>query len=175
MIMLDICSGLAGASKAMRERGWRVVTVDIDPSFSPDVVADVRDFVWQGERPDLIWCSPPCDEFSREFMPWCKTGVAPSMDLVLACKRIIDQARPRFWVIENVRGAVRYFEPVLGKGRGNYGAFFLWGNFPDLGQVVIKDRKKESYPSSRPDLRAMIPAALSLAMARAIERQPVLI
>lgn len=175
MMMLDICSGTGGASAAMKARGWDVLTVDINPAFSPDVVADVTTWQYAGETPDLIWCSPPCDEFSRESMPWSKTGNEPSMELVIACRRIIDQARPRFWIIENVRGAVRYFAPFLGNPRTIYGPFFLWGSFPDLGNVPIKMRKKESYPSSRPDLRAAIPYTLSEAVAAAIERQLVLL
>ena len=35
MLMLDLCCGLGGASRAMRERGWEVVTVDIVPEFNP--------------------------------------------------------------------------------------------------------------------------------------------
>ena len=38
MLMLDLCSGLGGASKAMKERGWDVITVDVNPEFSPDVL-----------------------------------------------------------------------------------------------------------------------------------------
>lgn len=53
LLMLDLCCGLKGASAAMRDRGWEVV---------------------RGRRPDLVWASPPCTEFSRESMPWTKTG-----------------------------------------------------------------------------------------------------
>ena len=52
-LMIDLCSGLGGASAAMRERGWRVVTVDNEATFSPDVVADVREWRWEGEKPGL--------------------------------------------------------------------------------------------------------------------------
>jgi site-specific DNA-cytosine methylase len=102
--MLDLFSGLGGASASMRERGWEVTTLDYLPEFKPDIVADIRDFSWEGGPLDLIWASPPCEEFSREFMPWCKTGVEPSMELVEAAYRVIQAAAPRFWVIENTRG-----------------------------------------------------------------------
>ncbi|GAI29454.1 unnamed protein product, partial [marine sediment metagenome] len=69
MLMVDLCCGLKGASKAMTERGWTVITLDISPDFEPDIVADVRGWSYQGETPDLVWASPPCNEFSREFMP----------------------------------------------------------------------------------------------------------
>lgn len=171
MLMLDICCGVGGASAAMVALGWDVLTLDIDPAFCPDIVADIRTWSYSGPTPDLIWCSPPCEEFSREFMPWSRTGVKPSLDLVLSCKRIISEVRPRYWIIENVRGAVRYLAPILGRKRANYGPFFLWGNFPDLGHVKLSMRKKESYSSSRPELRAAIPYALSDAVALAVEHQ----
>jgi site-specific DNA-cytosine methylase len=70
MLMLDLFAGRKGASRAMVARGWTVVTVDIDPSYEPDIVGDLRRWSWNGPRPDLLWASPPCDEFSRWFMPW---------------------------------------------------------------------------------------------------------
>lgn len=77
MLMLDLCCGLGGASKAMKERGWDVITVDIDPEFNPTIVADLRTFHYSGPRPDLVWASPPCTEFSKYSMPesWaCNQG-----------------------------------------------------------------------------------------------------
>jgi hypothetical protein len=175
MLMLDLCSGLGGASSTFRQAGWDVITVDCDPSFEPDIVADVRTWSWYGRRPDLIWASPPCDEFSREFMPWCKTGQAPSLEIVSGCKRIIDEVKPDWWSIENVIGSVNYIRPLLGNYRMHYGAFYLWGNFPDLGRPAVVMRKKESFSSKEHKKRAMIPIGLSLAMLNAIQKQPKLL
>lgn len=63
MLMIDLFCGYKGASEAMQRRGWRVVTVDKMRSFNPTFVADVRDWSWQGAKPDLVWASPPCPEF----------------------------------------------------------------------------------------------------------------
>lgn len=41
-VMLDLFSGLGGASQVMVERGWKVIRVDIESRFKPDIVADVR-------------------------------------------------------------------------------------------------------------------------------------
>lgn len=174
MRMIDLCSGLGGASQAMRERGWHVLSVEIDPGFEPDVIADVRQWQYDGPRPDLIWASPPCIEFARESMPWSRTGKRPDMSIVRACYRIIQDVRPRWWIIENVRGAVLHFEPMLGNWRWHMNGVFLWGYFPDLGRPVIRKRKKESYSSNRGAERAMIPYAISRAVAIAIESQPAL-
>lgn len=172
--MLDLGSGLGGANQAMKDRGWQVVTVDINSDFEPDVIADLRQWSWNGSRPDLIWASPPCDEFAREFMPWIKTGNKPDLSIVLACKRIIDECQPRFWIIENVKGAISWFRPILGDYRTCYDPFYLWGYFPDLGDFKVQT-KKQRYSSKQKAERAMIPYQLSLAVALAIEHQPELL
>ena len=172
MLMIDICCGLKGASQMMTARGWNVVTLDIDPRFSPAIVADVRDWHWAGSPVDLLWMSPPCDEFAREWMPWSKTGRAPDMSIVDACRRLVDEIQPRYWVLENVRGAV----PYLGTPRAIVGPFYFWGNFPAIGKPSMAGfRKKESYSSTQAAERAAIPRGISLAFALACERQSVLI
>ena len=174
LLMLDICSGLEGASTSMKERGWRVVTVDNNPIFTPVIVADIRSWSWLFDRPDLIWCSPPCNEFAREFFVWCKTGIDPDMSIVLACKRIIEEVKPTYWVIENVRGAVKWFKPYLGKPSRIIYPYYLWGHFPDLGHVRVRSNK-EHLSSSAAAERAKIPYAISKALTYAIEMQPELI
>lgn len=166
--MLDMFSGLGGASAAMKDRGWKVTTLDIDAGFNPDIVANVKDFSYDGAPLDLIWASPPCEEFSREFMPWCRTGKAPSMDLVTAAYRVIREAAPRFWVIENTKGAVKYFMPLLGRPTYIANPIYLWGCFPPLQKLRLI-MKKEHYSSNQAAKRANIPYELSLALAISIE------
>lgn len=171
--MLDLYAGHGGASQVMRARGWAVHRVDLDPDgiFDVEERADLTNWSWHGPRPDLVWASPPCDEFSREFMPWSKTGIAPGLALVQAARRIIEETQPRYWVIENVKGALRWLTPLLGPPRQVIGPFYLWGYFPWLSVDLTGRRTKESYPSTRPDLRAMIPAPISEALAWAVEGQ----
>ena len=167
--MLDLFSGLGGASAAMRDRGWKIITVDNNPVFKPDIVADIRDYRrFAGLSFDLIWASPPCEEFSREFMPWCRTGKAPSMELVEAVLRIIQETHSRFWVIENTRGAVKWFRPLLGPPAWISNPIYLWGSFPPLPKLRLNMRK-ERMSSSWAAERAKIPYQLSLALALSVE------
>lgn len=167
--MLDLCAGLEGASAAMKARRWQVTTVDIDRSFNPDIVADIRHFSGLPYRgADLVWASPPCDEFSREFMPWCKTGKEPSTDLVKAVIRIIGEVDPRFWVIENTKGAIKWFMPLLGCPSYIANPIYLWGHFPPLPKLTLNMRK-EKMSSTRAAERAKIPYELSLSLAQSIE------
>ena len=171
MLMLDLCAGLCGASQAMLVRGWDVLTLDNDPRFGCSVTADLRTWHYDGPRPDLLWISPPCVEFARESMPWSRTGKAPDMSIVQAARRLIDEIQPRYWAVENVRGAVRFFAPLFGQPRLIVGPFFLWGNFPPLDGLRVKMKAKESYSSTQRAERAKVPAALSEALAIAIEQQ----
>jgi hypothetical protein len=166
-MMLDLCSGLKGASAAMRERGWEVVSVDIDARFEPDVVADVRGWCWEGKRPDLVWASPPCTEFSRESMPWSRRGVVPDMSIVAACVALARQVDARFWLVENTRGAIKWFRPLLGEPKFRMNPQFLWG-VPPVGfqPAGVKLVKKQHGTA---ELRALVPWHISLALARAVE------
>src|SRR5687767_3380289 len=100
-LMLDPFSGTGGASSAFKAAGWRVVTVDNDPQHNPSVVADLNTWSWwdsfSDEIPTFVWASPPCTEFSRESMPWCRTGKTPDLGLVFSAMRIIAECQPKFW------------------------------------------------------------------------------
>lgn len=171
MTVVDLGTGLGGASAAMRDRGWRVVGVDIEPRFEPDICADL--LTW--EPPawlhgcDMVWASPTCTEFARESMPWSRTGQQPSLDLVLACKRIISTIQPRYWAVENVRGAIRHFEPVFGPYSHHFGPFYLWSNLPPL-DVPVRPFKERLAGYQKAE-RAKVPYAVSRAVALAVEAQ----
>lgn len=145
--------------------------MDNDPRFCCDVTADLRDWTWDGPRPDLIWLSDPCTEFARESMPWSRTGAAPDLSIFFAGLRVIREARPRYWIRENVRGSVRFVRPYVGAPREIHFPFFLWGDFPALGTPLRRMKPKESYAGRQQAERAKIPAALSLAVAVAVEQQ----
>ena len=165
----------------MRERGWRVVRVELEPRFKSEVVADLRAWSWSGERPDFIWSSPPCTEFSRNSLPWCHHRecvgtvqpcghkAAPSLQLVQACIRVIQECRPRWWCIENVRGAVKWFRPLLGAPIYRTGPIRLWGALPALCAMPKVRAYKVRISGKRPDLRSLIPAEVSAAVADSIE------
>lgn len=169
-LMLDLFCGLGGASQAMRDRGWTVVGIDNDERFS-FLPCDIRGYSYSGPRPDFVWASPPCDEFSREFMPWCRTGKDPSLDLVRAALRVIEECQPRWWCLENTRGSVKWISTILGRPVAHCGGgrIYLWGNHPPMLYPVIAGWK-EKLSSTRAAERGRMPYELSLAFATAVER-----
>lgn len=161
-MMLDLFSGTGGASAAFREAGWFVVTFDNDAVHRPHVCVDLATYdfrKWREARPDFVWASPPCTEFSRERMPWCRTGRAPSLDLVTAAARAVEVLAPRYWVVENVRGAVPYLDLIFGRFKARCGPFFLWGSIPEFRLYVPPF--KERLSSKRKAERAAVPIEVS--------------
>ena len=168
--MLDLFSGLGGASAAMVDRGWDVITVDIEPSFRCTHTADLLTWTYDGPSVDLVWASPPCTEFSRDYLPWLRGKYPPpSLDLASSALRIIRDVCPIWWVVENVRGSVRHLTPLFGREPTQVGQCFLWGDFEPLGNVKVSARK-ERLPSRRRAERSKVPPEISLAVAVACER-----
>ena len=149
--MLDLCSGFGGASEAPKRNGWRVIRLDIEPRVSPDIIADVLDpLPIQPGHVDFLWCSPVCREYSRFDQPGLFPGEPiPSFDLWRACERHIREIQPRYWLIENVRGAVRFH------GRPTYkvGPYHFWTNIPILLKPVWPRVRKWNLCSGTDPLR----------------------
>jgi hypothetical protein len=176
--MLDLCCGLGGASRAMRERGWRVVRVDNLAICKPDVVADVRALPLRPFKIDLLWASPPCAQFTLWGLPW-KQAVRlrrePDLSIVNAVRAAVDEWQPSYWVIENVWASRRWLTPILGPVRAMIDGHVLWGNLPGLvpqfKRTGSKTKETRGPGRLRHQLRAIIPYEISLAMALATERR----
>jgi len=161
--MLDLFSGMGGASEAMIDRGWDVIRLDIEEKFKPDLVGDIKRLPLKEYKPDLIWGSPPCTEFTKSWMPWCE-DIDPDMSLVEAFYTVVDEIKPKWWILENVQGAVRY----LGKPQFVSGPVRLWGVFPPVN-CKVKPWKWHLWGGTHQAERAKMPYNLSKAVALACE------
>ena len=164
-------SGLGGWSKAFKDRGHQVVTIDNNPEFNPDVCIDIMDY-----KPDryfdVVLASPPCTEFSKSMMPdsWNKNRtVNPDTKLVERTIEIINVIKPKYWVIENVCGARKYFKPLLGDYKKKVGSRYLWGEFPIFDCKPVYGKWKLPPSKNRPALRSLIPYEMSLAICVSME------
>lgn len=56
------------------------------------------------ERPDLLIGGPPCVAFSKSgfWLDWKRDGIDPAASLLQAYTRVLADARPRFFILENV-------------------------------------------------------------------------
>jgi DNA (cytosine-5)-methyltransferase 1 len=55
-------------------------------------------------RPDLLVGGPPCVAFSKSgfWLDWKRDGVDPAASLLQAYTRVLAEARPRYFILENV-------------------------------------------------------------------------
>jgi len=187
--IIDLCSGLGGASEGFLQAGWEVLRIDNNPMMSgvPHTkIMDIFDFEeWVEDnlsmlpRPNMIWFSPPCIEFSNAFSS--PRSIAqregrkfePSLDILECGMRIITMLEPRYFVVENVKGAIKFFEPILGKPNQINQAYVLWGRFPGFVPPPFPEKKDKDKRHSpiRANILAEVPIELSAALVQAIDTQ----
>jgi len=162
----------------MRDRGWRVVRIDLMADCAADIVADVRALPLKPFPVDLLWASPDCTQFTLERLPFasCKRKAGPiDLAVPLAIKELIAAWRPRFWIVENVEGSRKYLGKIFGQVRASARAHYFWSNLPLLVPNVAGVKcinGKRGARSRREHLRAsMIPYQVSQAAAIAVERE----
>jgi site-specific DNA-cytosine methylase len=188
--MLDLYSGLGGASEAFYlSDKWEVLRIEnnlllsevpktrIMSVFDPEIWLILEEM-----KPEFIWASPPClghslaysapkPKAQREGRPY-----EPPMQYVERAIELIEQAKPKYWAIENVAGAINDFKPLLGKPRIICGPFVIWGNFPLFTPpLALKNHTKkavdERHSPIRSNIRAKLPLLLSESFLKTIETQ----
>jgi len=174
--ILDLCSGLGGASEAFCHSPlWRVIRIENNEKLAhvPHTrILDVTrwnewlpDIIEEYGPPHLILAAPPCRDFSTAYgaprMIAKREGWAfePDMSIFNACIDVIEHCHnlgTHWWVLENVIGAIPYFSPIIGDPRQIIGPFILWGVFPrlPLNHAEFKGHKAAADVWSSDPLRA---------------------
>ena len=91
-VILHLCADISSDSKPYRDAGYEVICVGKD--------IGVENFVTPKEVYGVI-ANPPCTEFSTARSDGRSRNPEVGMRLVKECQRIIEEANPKFWVIEN--------------------------------------------------------------------------
>jgi len=196
--LLDLCCGLGGWSIGFYRAGFDCTGVDVlDIGYPYRLIqADVRSWSPSAGGFDVVTASPPCTEFSSLTRLAIARGQRGARDIpagiavVKGCIRIIDEVKPRFWILENVHGSEEYIVPLLGKPKLKRGPWRLWGEFPpfllpenpeimkktDGGITSIRSKHNSSHDKLnsvfafnplRSFFRAKIPLPLSVPLALA--------
>lgn len=201
MKILELYCGTKSFSKVAENRGHEVFTIDFNPKFKPDLCCDMIYFnikmlpkKWR--RPDVIWCSPPCETFSlsgNSMYMGFPTAPKAYIGLALAhkCIEVIQKLKPKFWIIENPRAALRnvWFMKPLQKTTVTYCQYGetrmkptdIFNNFGFEGRSCKNgDSCHEAAPrgsrtgtqgEKSTELRGVIPEALCLEIIKLIEQQ----
>lgn len=185
--VLDLCSGLGGASEAfVQDPYWDVIRIENNPILADVPHTESLDVLqWMDwipslfdtmGKPDLVIAAPPCREFSRAYAAPApsaeRLGIRfePDMRILEACIDIIEYLNPTFHIIENVAGAINHFDTYLGKYRQHVGPFFLWGSFPQINLDPGFIHRKADHDSWSTDkLRANKKAKWPIEMSRGLQ------
>lgn len=179
MKALDLYCGLGGWSDGLAIEGFEVLGVEIEPHIAdlykhPVIVGDVRDLVGRDFKGyDLIVGSPPCRDFTRlpdkGHTPW-KHPKDPEngLSMVNAFLQIVEEAEPKFWLMENVPGLSNHLDlKPRCKARLSKGMYRLfWGNFPAF--LVPKSLSKRNIWDIQGPLRKWERARIPLCVSRAL-------
>lgn len=125
---------------------------------------------------DLIVGSPPCREFTSVYSGHWKDPKDPKKGLVLvyAYLEFVKEAKPRYWLMENVPYLAKYLslKPRV-KTRLSKGMIrCFWGNFPAF--LIIRDFGKKNIKYGKFDSRfkkwerAKIPLSISRSLGRTV-------
>ncbi len=186
--MLDLFAGFGGQSQAFLDAEWDVLRIDNNPllgGVENMVLLDIKNLSVTERTVEIeyVHASPPCLDFSTAYSS--PRGRAqrgkpdeeylPDLSLLFEAMRIIEELKPRYWSIENVRGAIRYFEPYLGKPSLIIGAWVYWGNFPLFDtssiEIVNKSQKDKRHSPLRANHRAHIDLNVSKAFLNSMTSQ----
>lgn len=125
--MLDLFCGTKSMAKAFERAGWETYTVDWDEQFEPTLCCDVNTLTVEkiielcGGVPDFVHMSPDCTSYSVAAISHHRkknedTGELEAVtDYAKFCDKtnayiinlIVNQLKPKFYTIENPRGAMR--------------------------------------------------------------------
>ncbi len=90
---------------------WRRTSITlVSPVIRKDILQTPTREILQraglrnGQRPDLLVGGPPCTPFSKSgfWLEWKRAGLDPSASLLQAYTRVLAEAKPRAFILENV-------------------------------------------------------------------------
>ena len=182
-LIIDLFSGSGSATDVWARNDYEVHRYDIVAPEEPftwpldlsdkDQCKQIPLFKIFKPNPLLIWASPPCTEYSLENRYFAKHPEEINTLLWRNTISIIEYLEPKYWVIENVKGAHR----IWGQPTQKFGAYWLWGKFPKFnipGKIPKKNVNAYTNKKERAKATAQIPKVISEGLFRAITLQKLL-
>ncbi len=185
MLLLELFCGSKSISKQARLFGIKTVTLDNNKKYNPDICIDILkwDYKKLNLKPNIIWASPVCTSWSiachkhrtlkDNLKP--KTECAKNGELLIyKTIEIINYFKPKLWFIENPRGRLRHFKPMIELEKNNkrynvhYGDYGfqtqkptdIWTNLKKWDHRKGKIKKNILFENIKKKNRSVIPSSL---------------
>ncbi len=112
--VLELFSGTHSVGKVCKEKGWDVVSVDIDGKA--DINISILDWDYKKDYKkgdfDIIWASPPCSTFSNCRRCWIGRKIKAFGDNVVTAEMLDkDMEENGVPLVNKTREIIEYFEP----------------------------------------------------------------
>jgi len=175
MKVLELFCGLGGWSKPWIEAGHDVTGIDIKDLGYPGKFIKADLFDWEPkEKYDIVLASPPCTEFSiAKKWGWGTQDERQGLDLIYRTFYLISKIKPKYFIIENVKGLAEFLPPpkdIVRYGRNKQTkAAYLWTNIEKLGMLPpMTSYTKHDDKKCTKSMRGLIPKELSKAVYEAM-------
>lgn len=138
MRLLELFCGTKSVGKVAEKRGWEVISLDFNPKFNATITEDIMEWDYTAYPPDyfdVVWGSPDCrtwsfatagkyrtkDEiYGHEDEHQAEATLGGAM--IMRTLEILKYFQPPKWFIENPRGLLQYYPPLVHFCE-EYGAF----------------------------------------------------
>ena len=183
--LLEIFKGTGSVGKVASKMGFSVISLDLDPIYTPDIETDILD--WDYKKyynetkytPDMIWASPPCNTFSqmvyrlkerdtktaKPFSDRAKLGTKILYKTIEIIEFFKSKNPKMLFIIENPRGMMRMDEKMKQFTRETtlyclYGDFKrkstdFWTNFPNGLKLNQEDKQCSNKTIPVQDLKTI--------------------
>lgn len=149
--LLELFCGTKSVGKIFEQDGYEVVSLDYNPEFDATHTADLLTWDYKQYSPDyfnVIWASPDCTTWSLASGGQYRTKVdiygvknekyeksVIGNNLVLRVIEILKYFKNTSWFIENPRGLMQHFPPLIDfiTETNSSKTLVYYGNYNDWG------------------------------------------
>ena len=138
--MLELFCGMKCAGEVFKTK-YDVISLDYNPEFNATHTEDILKWDYTIYKPntfEVLWASPDCTTWSLATGGKYRTKAnilstlpkgKDAEKMVDRLIEIIDYFKPKYWFIENPRGLMTHYPPMIELEKNNYKTLVYYGNY----------------------------------------------